>query len=583
MEPNFNINRPKVSDEEIESRKNFDELVNKFKQQSIEKAKKDNRWPRLRKITYGTVIAGVAVVCTVTISNIKTETNDDKTTTHLTHKYTQTLSENNPKNFIHPISKKLTVPYSTYKVNAHKGGTITHPSSSKITVPKGAFVKKNGMDVKGEVEIHYREMHDPVDVMLSGIPMVYDSAGQQFHFETAGMVDIKGFQDGEPIYIKPGKTLNVDLASKQEGTHYNLYELDTVAKKWQLKGKDKVVAVGHEPAANHAAVVASDPVVEKIEKQIGQVMVDKENAVTVTNSKIAALPKPVEPTKPQVAAGDRKKFKLEVDYSEFPELKAYKNSVFEVGKENKNYTPEFNQIEWNEAFITPGTDPGKNYTLNLRDGTRKEKLIVYPVLEGENLKNAQKKYESLFTEYTASLNKRTAEENRLKQELDAKIKAFEQEQARLTRLMDEQRNRAKNEALAGMKSASGDMDVKVRRIFDVSNFGVHNTDCPRSKPQGVTVDAQFACGNTLLQPGFVYLIPYGKNTVFNYSFNQFENFSYNPQEEYYIIATVNNKLFWCGKDAFKNAKPNQDKTTFEFEDITFATADNEELRKKLGV
>ena len=34
MEPKFNINRPKVSDEEIKKHQDFDKLVKQFKEQS---------------------------------------------------------------------------------------------------------------------------------------------------------------------------------------------------------------------------------------------------------------------------------------------------------------------------------------------------------------------------------------------------------------------------------------------------------------------------------------------------------------------------------------------------------------------
>jgi hypothetical protein len=65
MEPKFNLNRPKLSDEEINKHKNFDQLVKQFKQQSIDKAKHDKSWWKSKKVRYTAIIAGTLVICTI--------------------------------------------------------------------------------------------------------------------------------------------------------------------------------------------------------------------------------------------------------------------------------------------------------------------------------------------------------------------------------------------------------------------------------------------------------------------------------------------------------------------------------------
>ena len=42
--------------------------------------------------------------------------------------------------------------------------------------------------------------------------MVYDSAGTKRTFESAGMLDIKGFQNNEPVFINPKKVITIELA-----------------------------------------------------------------------------------------------------------------------------------------------------------------------------------------------------------------------------------------------------------------------------------------------------------------------------------------------------------------------------------
>src|SRR3954469_12864186 len=86
MEPNFNIDRPRVSDEEIDKHKDFNQLVKQFKQQSLQKAKQDGRWWKDKKVRYTSVIAGITVICTITYFSIlnsqkqKNKENDKITT-----------------------------------------------------------------------------------------------------------------------------------------------------------------------------------------------------------------------------------------------------------------------------------------------------------------------------------------------------------------------------------------------------------------------------------------------------------------------------------------------------------------------
>ena len=244
MQPNFNINRPKISDEEINQHKDFDSLVKQFKEQSLKKARGDESWWRNKKIQYSTLIAGITVVCTITYSSI---VNSTKQTTKSNDKITTQKKDIKPPSkksqFIKAPSAKLAINYTTYKIDNAKDVTIQHPGGTKINLPKKIFVTKNGEDIQGEVSIEYREFQDIGDVIVSGIPMTYDSAGKTYNFESAGMFDIKGHQNGEPVYLKPGKTLNVQLASSSKETKFNQYYLDTLKQNWQYLKHDEVLSV----------------------------------------------------------------------------------------------------------------------------------------------------------------------------------------------------------------------------------------------------------------------------------------------------------------------------------------------------
>jgi hypothetical protein len=126
MTPKFNIDRPKINDEEINKHKDFEKLVKEFKQQSIQKAKLDKSWWKSKKVRYSAVIAGITVICTVSYFTLfntsKNQNTNDKIVTQKNN--TKKTSNQASSRFVAPPSSKLTVPYSSYKVNNSKGGEI---------------------------------------------------------------------------------------------------------------------------------------------------------------------------------------------------------------------------------------------------------------------------------------------------------------------------------------------------------------------------------------------------------------------------------------------------------------------------
>jgi len=106
--------------------------------------------------------------------------------------------------FEKPI-EKVDVPIQKLKLIAEQGDTIYLANDTKIIVPANAFVGKNGKAIRGAVEIDFQEYHSDAEVILSGIPMKYDSAGTSYSLETDGMFKISGKQKGERIEIAPKK------------------------------------------------------------------------------------------------------------------------------------------------------------------------------------------------------------------------------------------------------------------------------------------------------------------------------------------------------------------------------------------
>jgi hypothetical protein len=585
MEPKFNLNRPKISDDEINKHKDFDNLVKQFKEQSITKARNDVNFLKNKKATYSAVIAGIAVICTITYftvfnkQNKQTATND-KTTTLTTENKTNTADKK--KAFISPPSKKLDVPYTTYKVNNSKGGELAHHTKTKLKIPKNAFVNKNGKEIIGDVEIKYREFHDQADIIASGIPMTYDSAGIQYTFESAGMFDVKGYQNGEEVFLKQGKPITVELASRYSDDSYNQYYLDTVAHNWQVIKHD-TPQLDREaiPPAQLNSKQKSEKEIQLVEK-IEHVPIQVDSVKTVYDKMITAIPSPKQPAKPAKATPGRPQFDFEVNYKDFPELAAFKNSVFEVGPENKNYSKEFHDITWSSALVSQGPQKGKNYILTLKNKTREEKLVVYPVLTAEEFEKASDVYEKKFAEYGTLLEKREADEKKLKEEMAAKQKAYIEEQKKLSaELLKEQiRIRRAMEAQYANQTKDFKAEQTVMRVFNVNNFGIYNSDCPRSMPHGPTIEPRYASNSVPLDPAAVYLVDAGKNIVYNMTPNPYR-FMYSEKSRYTLCVVSGGNVYVCGKDEFAEAVKNG-AAKFNLKPLS-SEAETSELKKALEI
>lgn len=566
MSPKFNIDRPKVSDDELKKQQNFEQLVERFKQQSLKKARGDESWWKNKKIRYSAVIAGVTVVCTITYLSLFTKQKQQQTHETLITQNSLTPKTTSKKEpCVKKPSPSLVIPYSTYKVNNAKGGNITHGGATKIKVPKNTFVDKNGKDVIGDVTIEYKEFHDLGDVIVSGIPMAYDSAGIKYNLESAGMFDIRGSQNGEPVFIKPEKTLQVELASATSETKFNQYYLDTIKKNWYYIKQDKAVAPAKKVAISgtsefNASKLKEQQKLEVLKHEIEKVIPKKIDSVKVVYAtKVQRLPLAKEPAKPAKLTPGRPSFKLDGSYDEFPELSAFNNVVFEVGPENKNYSKDLHDVTWSDVKISQGPVKGKNYMLTLSYRNRSEKLIVYPVLSGDDFEKAQKNHEDKLALYESLVNKRQAEEKRLMSELQAKQSAYLAEQAKKQKAYDEEKARMlarynvqeQNELSSNFNALN--IQVKATRLFSVSQFGIYNSDCPHPVPNGASVVPIFVSSekDKPVQADHIYLVDHTHKTVYNLDRSNGFKMNYDPNVIYSACIFNKNALYLCSKQSFK--------------------------------
>ncbi len=542
MKRKININRPEISPEEISKRKDFDTVLKHHTGATKPFFKKPLF---LSSVTF--VAAAIITSVVLLTKNSNPIVENEQPTKKIDSIALLTFYKNEEaKPCINPPLKEVNVKYTIYKVVAEKGATLDFKTGSKLTFPANAFVDENGNPLKGEVELRYREFHDAVDFFVSGIPMTYDSAGIKYQFESAGMIEILAYKEGKKVDMAKDKSINVEMASDYKGTEYNLYKLDTLHNNWSCLGKDKVVSNSAANFSKNDTVkivkLEETPVFKKIETKKEVVKKEKETA-------IAALPKPIsEPRKPVQAKKEKHTFDIAVDPNEFPELAVYKGVWFEVGDENKDFSPSSYDIIWDDAALKEGTKKGENYLLTLSKGLKNLKLIVYPVFEGKSYETAKKEYDKKFDKYNAVIEKRKTEEKRIEEEYQAKMVALKKQQ-------DELKEKWKQEEANRFKTM--DTQEKVRRMFAINSFGVFNSDCGKSYPQGVLCTANLVDSkNENLMCYDIYLVDKARNALFSFYKNPVTQFSFNPQSSNMLWTVEDGILYWLKPEQFKDIKDN---------------------------
>lgn len=559
MKIKVNINRPKLTEKEIVSHKNFKKLFTDYRKMT----KLHFNSPKF----FSGLIAVATVGVLVYYISKEDEQNPRKEIVSM-QDTTNKSAENIP--FVNPPMQGIDIEYEKYTVNADKGAALKYKTGSMLKIPKNAFVNEQGNPVKGDVEIRYREFHDPVDFFVSGIPMKYDSAGNEYHFESAGMLEMLAFKDGKPVFMNPEKKVDVELATKDDGTRYNLYELDTVNKNWDYKGKDKVKK---ENPQDYKTYSSADSISAPISpQQIKAEQLAKE--VETIKKEIAKIEKekPVEPRK-----ADAKKYHFNIDFDpkEFPELTVYKEVKFEVGVENRNFSSKFYNIAWESVTLSENKTQ-TNYTMTLIKGKEKYNFVVSPVFDGKNYEKAVQEHKQKFQQYQTKLETRKADEKKKQEEYERQLIKFKEEQAALEKKWKEEEEK---------RMASMQTQDRIFRVFQINGFGIWNCDDPRGLPKGAALIASYQDKkNNKLNPYTVYLVERNRNGIFSYSPYYNQRFSFNPKSKNIAwTVTGNNKLAVFNEDDFAKINQTSGEYIFKMTIIDKELKKVEDIKEVLGI
>lgn len=494
----ININRKILKREEITSRQNFGKLFHDYNKMNGSLFKTKWFWG-------SSGIAALLIGAIIIFNIIKPEQKDTA--------------------FVNPPLKNIEILENHFEISANTDTILHYKTGTSIKIPAGIFVDKKGKNVSGKVNIQYKEFRDKADIFLSGIPMNYDSAGTNYVFESAGMMEIKGFADGNPVYIKNGKSIDINFASDYPGNDYNLYLLDTVNRRWIYQGESMITEI------KSALTDSSDSDPHPFEPT-RLVLANLNKELLEVKDQVTMLQKQ-KPVLPRKTSDKLQQFSLDVDSSQFPEISAYKNMVFEIGMENKNVPENAFDILYQDIKMEPYST-GVSYKLTLFTSAGKEKVtyIVYPAFDEKNYDNAMQQYKLQFNKYEKLLAQRKNQEKKKRLEMEAAAKTVNQN-ILITSSSSYNTNSQTTDTTADpdyLQSVQRALAYgSYYRYIEVNNFGTWNCDRPIPPPMTKTLIAAFTDEkNNKLFFKEIYLAEKSRNII--YTFYQYPNaeIKYNP-------------------------------------------------------
>ncbi len=558
MKRKITIDRPTIDSKEIAAKQDFSQVLNNVPAAPTV--------PFYKSVWFYTTLACVTGITLVAINQFSSEpekemsmtTNNPPVVDSTSSNVSKDISYNEDTPCVNPPDKKLDIPMSVYQVDGKNGGQITHTTGTKITIPSNTFIDENNLPINETVDIHFREINHPIDLLVSGIPMKYDSANLDLVLLSDGMIEIEGYLHGKKVKIAPNKSIDVSLPATTDETKFNSYQLDTISRKWNYTGKPEYEK--EDIVVNHTVKQPDKSFAEELKQYQKESNIAKHQYETA--QKAVNEWKKTAPEKPITGGNKDRQFVLDVNPKEFPELSNYKNLVFEVEKNDPNFSASVYQQEWSDVSLSE-KEKGKKYYLTLFKSGAKKTFSVFPVFSGEDLKKAQAAFNKSFATYSNELEKRQKAEADYKAQFEGKLAQWEKAKEKETVALELKQNAVDNTNKVKLMA----------RVLNVTTFGIWNIDCGISPPTGIAQKVIFKDkhGNEV-DILYANLFEKGKKTIYTYNKNDFKNFEYNPEEENIIVAFLGtDKVGIVLNDQFEENK--EQKTTTFVLDIQPLTED----------
>ncbi len=377
----INTNRKPIDSHEIGRMQDFSAVMKGFGVATI---------PFYKKWWFATG-SGVAVVgaIVIAVATLNKTPNTETLVTENAPAPVVQVAQAAQEAFIQPAFKGFDVDFTSIWVNSGEAKNYTLPSGTILKIPACHFTSANGDEIQGKVEIRYREMNDGVDFAVSGIPMTYDSAGLEYLFESAGMFEVQGWQNGQKVFVNPYCPITIEQKTVSSDGKFNMYYLNTTNRNWQYIGKPNWQK---EPEISKKIVETEDLFDAGLSNNTS---FSFPSLYDSSDKKLADLQKEIDAlekttwVEPKLIDANKQNFTIEFDKNLFPEFEPFANTIFGVSDASK-FSPALYKYYWNTAVLTVNNSiqqtesnniafdaVSKNgYTLSLSNGTYIDKSTL---------------------------------------------------------------------------------------------------------------------------------------------------------------------------------------------------------------
>lgn len=473
----MNLDRPSLNSEQIRSKQNFEQVLSKYHLLKIPVWKSPWFWGPT-----GLASLGLAIALSISYSNSQNNP-DDKT---------NTLANNSelPKDTecIHAPLPGEDIPFQQTAVDPLKAATITLASGTTINIPKGSLLP----DETGKpVQIRVREFTDKASALIAGIPMDYTS---NTAFESAGMIEIRGTQNGKVVAVNPEKPIEVSMTLLKSPAGFDFWQLDETAKGWKkypvsmhsMPLEKMPVATAGNPAAAQKAVQEKTRQIENCDQQIATL--EKEKPLQATY---------------KIPTQGHQKFDLDFDHKMYPELAKFENLIFEIIPVS-GYDRNFTKKSWSDARLEKAKG---TYEMVLKSSEETLRLPVRPILSGKDLKTAEKEFETAMATHKATLERIQSEKTALQLQREQQQKLLNEQLRALNSPQPSQANVAQRNIETYTQTAN----------FQVTKWGVFNADRPINYPAAFPQEPMLAWSHDAAADfSTVYVFNLDKNTRYSY-------------------------------------------------------------------
>ncbi len=265
------------------------------------------------------------------------------------------------------------VPYEIYEIPENGDVELLSKRGSIIRIPENAFVDENGMDVTEDVEVWFREFHNPFEIFSAGVPMTTKTEEGNTQLESAGMFEFRAFKDGKALQIKNGKKVDVSLVSWNDDPKFNEYILNEEEDQWdyvdraQLSEEDYVNPTTYRPSNS---------------EQIGTPYIDYDEERSLLNDEMDVVSDSLESPNNTIYAETASDYYFTVDMTknELPEFANVGDLTFKVNTDKCKFDPSFYYVRWTDIDVFQDAE-SSDYIISLEKEDTTVLLVAEPIID----------------------------------------------------------------------------------------------------------------------------------------------------------------------------------------------------------